>query len=395
MENINLLFDFHVKNGLCPGAEWKVFYKNKTYKGKSGYLNLSNKNVIKNNSIYRIWSMTKPIISIVILQMIQENKIKFDDELPLFLPQFSNLKIIKDASANIEDTVNIKKQPTVKDLLMHTAGFSYNFLDDPIGRQYHKLGLFNSEDTTLEEEVNLLATIPLLYTPSSRWVYSVSVDILARIIEVVSGSTLQSELKERIFNPLEMFDTGFTINSANTSRLMSSYHYDNTNSTLLKPNTHPRKIANFGYPINNKNYSRGGIGLFSTVDDYSNFAQMLLTGKTNKGELILSKELLKEATTNHLSQSFLPFEIKNFDTEKLDENVFDPYGWGLGFRVMMDIKKAKGIGSLGEFGWGGAASTYFLVDPKNDLTAVFMTQVFEGNPILHKDFISNIYRNIQ
>jgi len=217
---------------------------------------------------------------------------------------------------------------------------------------------------------------------------------LARIIEVVSGFTLQDQLKKRIFDPLEMYNTGFNLSLSNKLNLMSSYHYDNVNNMLIESNTNPRKIANYNYPINNKNYSRVGIGLYSTLDDYSNFAEMLLIGKTKYGETILSNELLKQATTNQLSEFLLPIEIKNFDIEILEENVFEPYGWGLGFRVMIDINKANGIGSIGEFGWAGAASTYFLVDPKNDLTAVLMTQVFEGSPILSKDFVSNIYSNI-
>jgi len=394
MQNLQKIIDQHVNDGLYPGVEWKINHKGKIFKGKSGCLSLEEKRPIATNTIYRIWSMTKPIISIVILQMIQEKKIKFEDELSLFLPQFSNIKVLKNIKANIEDVVNIKKQPTIKDLLMHTAGFSYNFLGDPIGEQYHRLGLFCSENTSLEEEINLLSKIPLLYEPSTNWVYSVSVDILARIIEVVSGFTLQDQLKKRIFDPLEMYNTGFSLSSSNKLNLMSSYHYDNVNNILIEPNTHPRKIANYDYPINNKNYSRGGIGLYSTLDDYSNFAEMLLTGKTIYGETILSSELLKQATTNQLSEFLLPFEIKMFDIEKLEENVFEPYGWGLGFRVMIDINKANGIGSIGEFGWAGAASTYFLVDPKNDLTAVLMTQVFEGSPTLSKDFVSNIYSNI-
>ena len=394
MQNLQKIIDQHVNDGLYPGVEWKINHKGKIFKGKSGCLSLEEKRPIATNTIYRIWSMTKPIISIVILQMIQEKKIKFEDELSLFLPQFSNIKVLKNIKANIEDVVNIKKQPTIKDLLMHTAGFSYNFLGDPIGEQYHRLGLFCSENTSLEEEINLLSKIPLLYEPSTNWVYSVSFDILARIIEIVSGFTLQDQLKKRIFDPLEMYNTGFSLSSSNKLNLMSSYHYDNVNNILIESNTHPRKIANYDYPINNKNYSRGGIGLYSTLDDYSNFAEMLLTGKTIYGETILSSELLKQATTNQLSEFLLPFEIKMFDIEKLEENVFEPYGWGLGFRVMIDINKANGIGSIGEFGWAGAASTYFLVDPKNDLTAVLMTQVFEGSPTLSKDFVSNIYSNI-
>lgn len=394
MENLQEIIDQHIENGLYHGVEWKINHSGNIIQGKSGYLDITKNTPIVPDTIYRIWSMTKPIISIVILQMIEEGIIKFDDELPKFLPQFSNIKVLKNIKANIKDVEDIKNQPTIKDLLMHTAGFSYNFLDDPIGEQYHKIGLFNSKNNSLEEEINLLATIPLLYQPSSNWVYSVSVDILARIIEIVSGTTLQNQLKNRIFDPLKMNNTGFSINESNRSKLMSSYHYDSINNILIAPNTHSRKIANYDYPLNSKSFARGGIGLFSTLTDYSKFAKMLLTGKTDKGEIILSKELLNKATTNHLSGSLLPFEIKNFDIQELEENVFDAYGWGLGFRVMIDLKKTKGIGSLGEFGWGGAASTYFLVDPKNDLSAVLMTQVFEGNPILHKDFISTIYFNI-
>ena len=246
--------------------------------------------------------------------------------------------------------------PTIRDLLLHTAGFSYNFLGDIIGEEYNRVKLFSSEDSTLEEEINLLATMPLLYEPSTRWVYSVSVDVLARIIEIVSGSSLQEVLKKRIFDP--------------------------------------RKILNYGYPLFKKTYARGGIGLFSTVNDYLKFATMLLTGKTENNEIILSKNILKMSTENQISLNFLPYEIKNFDIENLEENVFEPYGFGYGFRVMMYPQKNNGFGSMGEFGWAGAASTYFLVDPKNRLAAVLMTQVFEGDPILNKDFFETIYKNI-
>ena len=137
-----------------------------------------------------------------------------------------------------------------------------------------------------------------------------------------------------------------------------------------------------------------GHGLFSSLEDYSKFAQMLLTGKTKTGEIILSQSMLSLATTNHLSSSFFPLEIKNFNVDVLEENDLESYGWGLGFRVMMDVDKVNGMGSIGEFGWAGAAATYFLVDPKNDLTAVLMTQVLGAENILKKDFVKTIYQNL-
>ena len=327
-------------------------------------------------------------------KLIEEQKIRFEDSIDIFLPNFKNLKVLKSNSKSINDVQNVQKIPTIKDLLLHTAGFSYNFLDDPIGKKYHQSGLFYSKNSTLEDEINLLSTIPLLYEPGTRWVYSVSVDILARIIEIITSSTLQNELKKRIFNPLEMYDTGFNIDDNNQSRLMTSYHYDLETKQLINPKNHPRKISNYDYPINDSSYSRGGIGLYSTVNDYFKFAQMLHLGKSKSGNIIVKKETLEMATKNQIPSEFLPFEIKSFDIKQMDENIFEPYGWGFGFRVMMYPEKNEGIGSVGEFGWGGAASTYFLVDPKNNLTAVLMTQVFEGDIILLKDFIQTIYNHL-
>jgi len=395
MENVFSKIQEHIDNGLYQGLEWKINYKKNIFQGKIGYSDLTTKSLVKENSIYRIWSMTKPIISIVILQLIEEKKIKFEDSLNYFLPVFNDLKVLKKDFNSIHDVENVKNMPTIKNLLLHTAGFSYNFLGDIIGEKYHQVGLFHSEKTTLEEEIDLLATIPLLYEPEKKWVYSVSIDILARIIEVVTGNTLQEELKKRIFKPLGMIDTGFIINEENNYRLMKSYHYDSIKKKLIDPLTHPRKISNYGYPADRTTFARGGIGLFSTVNDYSKFAQMLLSGKAENNQIIISNTMLKLATTNQISSAFLPYEIKNFDLKKIDENLFEPYGFGYGFRVMMNLQNKIEFGSIGEFGWGGAASTFFLVDPSNDLTAVLMTQVFEGDPILLKDFIKIIYKNLE
>ena len=390
MENLPRILETYIESKKFPGIEWIIKLDEKKYSGSIGYLNLENKEKLNANCSYRIWSMTKPIISIVILQLIEEKKIKFEDPINLYLPSFNNLKVLKENAKSIEDIKNVENNPTIKDLLLHTAGFSYNFLGDIIAEEYHNIGLFYSNETTLEKEIDTLSNIPLLYEPGTRWVYSVSVDILARIIEVVENTSLEFQLKKRIFDPLEMHNTGFSIN-VNNQKLMKSYHYNNVNKKLVKPDVNPRYISNYGYPINGKNFARGGIGLYSTANDYLLFAEMLQTGLSQKGEKIISIEMLKNATQNQISKSFLPYQIKNFDIKVLDENVFESYGWGYGFRVHL---QNNNFNNKGEFGWGGAANTYFLVDPKYKLSAVLMTQVFQGDPNLHKDFYNYIYSQL-
>ncbi len=390
MENLPRLLEKYIKSQKFPGIEWIIKLNEKKYSGCIGYLNLENKKKLNEHCSYRIWSMTKPIISIVILQLIEEKKIKFEDPIKLYLPCFDNLKVLKENAKSIKDTTNVKNDPTIKDLLLHTAGFSYNFLGDIVAEEYHNIGLFYSDHTSLEEEIDALSNIPLLYEPGTRWVYSVSIDILAKIIEVVEKNSLEFQLKKRIFEPLEMINTSFSIN-LNERSLMNSYHYDNLSKKLVKPDINPRYISNYGYPTNGKNFARGGIGLYSTANDYLLFTEMLQTGLSQKGEKIISAEMLKNATQNQIPKTFLPFQIKNFDINFLDENVFEPYGWGYGFRVNL---QNTNFNNKGEFGWGGAANTYFLVDPKYKLSAVLMTQVFQGDPNLHKDFYNYIYSQL-
>jgi len=394
VKELQSIINQYIEKGLYPGVEWKITHRDEVFQGKAGCLNLLTGEPLLGNSLYRIWSMTKPVVSVVILQLIEEHEIQLDDAITDFLPQFSNLKVLENGNSDISNVVDIKNMPTIKDLLSHTAGFSYNFLGDAVAKEYDRVGLFHSSDTTLEEEINLLSTIPLLHQPSTKWVYSVSVDVLARIIEIVTEESLQTQLEKRIFKPLGMQDTGFSVTPENLHRLMTSYEFDPLHKKLNDPSSSPQQIGEIGYPTNISTYARGGHGLFSSLEDYSRFAQMLLTGKTKTGTKIISDSMLKMATTNHLEPSFFPLEIRNFDVEVLEENDLEPYGWGLGFRVMMDVEKVDNLGSVGEFGWAGAAATYFLVDPKNDLTAVLMSQVLGAENTLNKNFVKTIYQNL-
>ena len=391
MDELFTKFQKYIDCGFYPGVEWKINFKGKTFKNRVGYADLSTQSLLQENSLYRIWSMTKPIVSIAILQLIDENIINLEDPINIFLPKFNDLKVLKNESSTITEFTTVKNMPTIKDLLLHTAGFSYNFLDDEVGKEYEKNRLFHSPNSSLEEEIDKLSSIPLLFEPSKKWNYSVATDVLGRILEVVLKDNLQNILEKKIFKPLEMNDTSFSLSKQNQKRLMTSYEYNAEQKKLTDLKN--QKISLYGYPINNSNYARGGHGLYSTADDYLSFAQMLLTGKSKNGEIILSEKILKLATSNLLDNQYFPLEIPIPGNENAD-NDLEPYGWGLGFRVLINLDKCNNFGSLGEFGWGGAAATYFLVDPKNDLTAVIMTQVLGALPNLKNDFIETIYSNI-
>ena len=395
IKELNNLLSQYVDKGFFPGFQWQVNIKNQTYNGKYGHNNIDTREQVLDNTIYRIWSMTKPIVAVAALQLIEKNLMKLEDPITKYLPEFNNLKVLRKQNSNIEDVEDVKIYPTIKDLFLHTAGFSYNFLADPVGKEYDQLRLFNSDTTTLKDEIEILARAPLLFQPKMSWRYSVSMDVLARIVEIINNDTLQNILKKNIFDPLEMNDTGFMIPKDKQNRLMETYEFDPLQIKLSKLISDPQKIGNYGYPVGEKNYARGGHGLFSSLSDYSSFSQMLNNGKSFKGHVILKEKTLELMTKNFLESKYFPLEIATIGTVK-DENYvndLEAYGWGLGFRTLLDPSKNNNLGSVGEFGWAGAASTYFLVDNSKQMSAVIMTQVLFGNPDLSRDFYKYIYSN--
>ena len=202
MDKLNKILAKHIDDVRFPGIQWQINIKNQIYSGKVGYNNLETKDPVLDNTIYRIWSMTKPVVAIAALQLLEQNKINLSDEITKYLPEFINLKVLKNNNSPIDDVEDLKFNPTIKDLFLHTAGFSYNFLANPVGKKYDEIKLFHSDVTTLEEEIKKLAEVPLLYQPKSSWVYSVSMDVLGRILEVIFNDTLQNILQKNIFDPL-------------------------------------------------------------------------------------------------------------------------------------------------------------------------------------------------
>ena len=397
MDNIKLDFQKHIDAGRCNGAEWIINHKNNIYHEAIGYKDLDFLNKLDIGSYYRIWSMTKPIICFAVMQLIEKKFLSLNDAIDKYLPEFKNLTKLNSVTSKLSDTSPVDYLPTIRQLLQHTAGFTYNSSNNYLAQEYENKGLFHSPNSSLEEEINNITRLPLLFEPGSNWHYSISIDILARIIEVVTKDKIINILKENIFDPLEMNETNFFINESNQKNLVETYEYSLDKSKLTNINFDKRKLILYGYPKTNQNYSRGGHGLFSTAQDYIKFATMLLNGKNKKSKPLVNTETLEAMRNNSLSEDLFPLEITSINTKKDTdyENDLVGYGWGLGLRVLMNNNNQNKYGTIGEFGWSGYASTYFLVDPINNLSAVLMMQIVDAHKNIKRDFYNNIFKNIK
>ncbi|MDA9749091.1 beta-lactamase family protein [Pelagibacteraceae bacterium] len=397
MNEIKESFYKHIENGICNGAEYIINYNGKIYQEVIGFKDLEKKIKLPKNLHYRIWSMTKPIVSLAAMQLVEKNFLSLDDTIDKYFPSLNKIKILNKNSKNINDTYLSNKIPTIRDLLLHTAGFTYNTSNNIIAEEYEKRKIFHSGETSLEQEVYNILQIPLLFEPGTEWHYSVSIDILARIIEIITKESLINTLNENIFSLLQMKNTNFYINKEDNINLANTFEFSRDTQTLKNLNPAARKLVNYWYPANNTTYARGGHGLFSTAEDYLQFSNMLFDGKNFKGKELIKSETLNQMRVNSIDPSLFPLEITSINTikDKKYINDLEGYGWGLGFRVLMNKTKHNPYGAIGEFGWSGYASTYFMVDPVNRISAVLMMQIIDGERILKQDFYNNIFKNLK
>ena len=397
MNEIKESFYRHIENGICNGAEYIINYNGKIYQEAIGFKDLEKKIKLPKNLHYRIWSMTKPIVSLAAMQLVEKKFLSLDDTIDKYFPSLNKIKILNKNSKNINDTYLSNKIPTIRDLLLHTAGFTYNTSNNIIAEEYEKRRIFHSGETSLEEEVYNILQLPLLFEPGAEWHYSVSIDILARIIEIITKESLINTLDENIFSLLQMKNTNFYINKEDNINLANTFEFSRDTQTLKNLNPAARKLVNYWYPANNTTYARGGHGLFSTAEDYLQFSNMLFDGKNFKGKELIKSETLNHMRVNSIDRSLFPLEITSINTikDKKYINDLEGYGWGLGFRVLMNKTKHNPYGAIGEFGWSGYASTYFMVDHVNRISAVLMMQIIDGERILKQDFYNNIFKNLK
>ena len=305
------------------------------------------------DSIFRIFSMTKPIVSIGIMMLLEDGHLLLTDPIAKFIPEFSDQKVGVENNGKL-DLVPLVRPITIQDLLRHTSGITYDHTGDgPVQRMYQQSRL-RSRKISNAEHATLVASLPLMSQPGAEWNYSRSTDILGRVIEVVSGKTLGAFLTQRIFVPLQMAETGFHTGAENAGRLAEPFPNDPWSGEKVQLFNMLEKPA----------MESGGGGLVSTTLDYARFCQMLLNGGTLDGNRIIGRKTLRFMASDHLNPSV-----------KINGTLLSPgHSFGLGFCVRTHEGMAPIAGSVGQFFWSGVAGTFFWIDPKEELFAVFMSQ---------------------
>jgi CubicO group peptidase (beta-lactamase class C family) len=309
------------------------------------------------DTIVRIYSLTKIISSVAALTLIEEGKLGLSHPIKEYLPEFSDMKIFVGGNAQHRELIPAETAITVHHLFTHTSGFSYGDNEEPIDELYRSAGSEKAE--SLADFVKMLAALPLKREPGAMYEYGFSTDILARVIEVVSGQPFDLFLKERILDPLGMVDTSFSVDQAKRDRLAKVYEHGKNGE--LQP------VDNFEFEVIEgvKKFPMGGAGLFSTIEDYSRFGQMLCNGGELNGVRILGRKTFEQMTVDHLAG--LPVVNRSFT---------EGYGFGLGVAVRINNGLAGTLGTLGSFGWSGMATTLCGVDPVEELVLLIFTQHF-------------------
>jgi CubicO group peptidase (beta-lactamase class C family) len=345
------------------------------------------------DTIFRIYSMTKPIASTALMLLHEEGRFQLEQPISTWLPAFAAPTVLQ-ADGSLVDAI---APITVGQLLSHTSGLTYDFMsDNPAAQVYRDHQVMHDATRTLEECVDVIASLPLAFQPGERFHYSVGIDVAARLAEVIADQPFGDFVRERIFDPLGMVDTGYGVADDKLDRLSAmyglpdlvgaDYHAGDLVEAALS-GFNERIDVSATYPTSTPNtYVRGGVGLFSTTDDYYRFAQMLANGGQLDGVRVVGRKTLELMHTNRLPTSMLPWEIMGMPTMGM--------GFGLGSRVLLDVAATEGPGSVGEFGWAGAAKTYFWVDPTEDLVGVFMSQYMTGLETPDRTFRSVVYQAI-
>lgn len=333
------------------------------------------------DTIVRIFSMSKPITSVALLTLYEKGLFALDDPVSRFIPSWADLKVWKDGTAANYTTAHPEREMTMRDLFTHTSGLTYAWMGrHPVDTLYRQRRVDRGQ--TLESFVDLLADIPLLFSPGTEWSYSVATDVLGRLVEVISGKPFDEFLAEEIFAPLGMTDTAFFVDDDRADRFAANYAVP-----ALSPFGLPEGAEGYDIALIDESgpdspqrrkprFLGGGGGLMSTMADYHRFTQMLL----NKGELdgarILGRKTVEYATSNHLPGGV---DLAAMGQEVFSETNYNGVGFGLGFSVVLNPSESQMISSPGAFAWGGAASTLFWIDPVEELTVIGLTQLMPSS----------------
>jgi CubicO group peptidase (beta-lactamase class C family) len=343
-----------VRNGKI--ADWQTF----------GFRDIDGKLPMEKDTICRIYSMSKPITSVAILMLLEEGKLNLNDRLDKFAPEFADIRVFEGGTFEEPTLVAPKRPITIKHLLTHTSGMVYgNMSSSPAAKFYASV----FQAPTLKDFIGKVVKAPLVAHPGDEYNYGISTDVLGYVVQVIADMPFEQFLEKRVFTPLKMKDTFFNVPEEKNARAAKLYIM--RNSLEVAP------------PPPNRSMPSGGGGLQSTIGDYARFAQMLLNGGQLDGVRIVGRKTVELMMQNHLNH-MAKQTIANSDFE----------GFGLGGSVRLDIAKGNRPGSVGEFGWDGAASTHFRIDPTEKMIRLLFLQHFPFDGALHHRFATLVYQSI-
>ncbi|GAC1333071.1 MAG: serine hydrolase domain-containing protein [Beijerinckiaceae bacterium] len=354
LERLRQVLRREIEQKRLPGAVALI-----TRQGKLGFLEAFGAQdpatgvAMQLDSIFRIYSMTKPLVSVAIMMLVEEGRLQLDDPLERFVPRFAEVKVAVERAGGF-DLVPIERPITLQDLLRHTSGLTYEFIGESAVQRMYLDKKLPSANQTNAEQAEMLARLPLFSQPGRQWDYSRSTDVLGRIVEIISGDTLGQFLKTRIFSPLGMVDTAFHVPQEKQDRIAEPFAKDPESGESVR-------LLNIRRPAK---FESGGGGLVSTILDYARFVEMLAAGGTQHGTRLLARKTIDLMTADHLGPHV-----------KIGSELLPPgHGFGLGFAVRLAPGMSTTPGSPGLFYWGGAAGTTFWIDPAEELFAIMLIQ---------------------
>jgi CubicO group peptidase (beta-lactamase class C family) len=368
----------------------------------AGHADLALGREFTRDTIVRIYSMTKPVTTVAAMMLFEEGCFQLDDPVSKYIPAFGHTRVW--TGGDISETEAQAAPLLVHHLMTHTSGLTYSFMrSNAVDAAYREAGIeFPDASTTLAELVERAAEVPLMCQPGSQWNYSISTDVLGRLVEIWSGTSLADFFRERIFQPLGMQATDFHVEPANHDRFAALYapehggDLSNVGRRTLSGEGPPRgglklqeSASDSRFLTPPKLYSGGG-GLTGPIDDYARFCQMLLNGGHLDGERLLGRKSVAHMRINHLPENR---DMAAMGQPVWSETSYDGIGFGLGFAVVLDPVKAKIVTSPGEHHWGGAASTFFWLDPLEDLFVVFFTQLMPSSTYpIRRELRAGVYQ---
>ncbi len=359
LERVADLCHRYVDEGKFPGTSVLVARKGQVvFRDTYGMADIEAGKKIGDDTIFRIFSMTKPITSIALMQLVEKGEVLLENPVSRYIPSFADATVYSSGGTDDYITDPLDRPVSIHDILTHMSGLSAGFSQGPVGEIYRANGLgFGFRGLDLAEYCDKLSSLPLAFQPGTRWLYSSATDVVGRVVEVVSGMTLDRYFDEHIFGPLGMTDTAFFVPEDKQDRFAQNYTRQN------------RQLAVMPSPYNKlPKLLSGAGGLTGTIDDYHRFASALVSG----GDPIIGRRTLEYMTTNHLPGGV---DLQVMGAGSPGETAMPGVGFGLGFGVVIDPPTNRSLASKGEYMWGGAASTAFWVDPVEEISVVFMTQL--------------------